>query len=253
MSAPVAQPIPSSNQFTQGLTVVSTAISDTKGFLQVSEFAIATITMIGKIFAELPISAVEFAKQLKTGVQVLACFNLINDLKWWFCDKRQSWQHTAHKATMIVLEILNTAIFLETIKVFKLSEIAGKIGSVPVIGLAASVLTGATTIFSLWHYGKKISVLNKKISQIKSSLLTNQGDPTLKALLSATRLEKTKAKISLVSDISTLALSILGLVGLCTSVTVLAMNSWLMIVLGLVVAGIGLYDVLYSKAHPAPA
>jgi hypothetical protein len=256
MGAAVGQVHPG-NHLVQGLTVFSTTVSDTKGFMQISEFAIATISFLGKALAELPVGATEFAKHLKSGVHVLVVVNLINDLKWWFCDARQSWQHTAHKATLIVLETLQTAVFLDAIKVINLSKISTKIGNVPVIGLAASLLTSGTTLFSLWHHGRKIVVLSRNINALMFRIHTeNPPDaelPNLRATLAATYVERTKAKISVLSDISTIAFCVLGLVGVASGVAILAMNSWLMLVLGLVVAGIGVYDIAYGKAHPAPA
>ena len=254
------------NHFTQGLTVLSTTLLDVKGIMQISELAIATISFVGKALSELPVGATEFAKHLQSGVHVLVFVSLISDLKWWFCDARQSWQHTAHKATLIVLETLQTAIFLDAIKVINLSKITTKIGGVPVIGLAVSLLTSGTTLFSLWHHGRKIVVLRGQIREINEqrrdlvNQLQQEGNAVnpmdlvrLDEQITVLQIEKTKVKISIVSDISTIALCILGLVGVASGAAILAMNSWLMLVLGLVVAGIGVYDIAYGKAHPGPA
>lgn len=237
-----------SSKFARGLLIFETTITDTKGLLHVSEFAIAMMDAVSNILVELPISAAEFAKQLKAGVRILCIVNLVSLFKWWVCEERKSWQHTAYKVTCTANEIFNTVMFLENIKVLELSKIAINIGRVPVIGLAVGLLGGAGAVFSLWHYGKQIKALNaekdRKISLVNTLGAKEQAD------LVNLELRKSKAQIAIVSDIASLAFTILSLVGLCTGVGILAMNSWLMLVLGLVVAGVGLYHVMHDKANP---
>lgn len=240
-----------SSKFARGLLIFETTITD---ILHVSEFAIAAIDVVSSILVELPISAAEFANQLKSGVRILSIVNLVSLFKWWVCEERKSWQHTAYKATCTASEIFNAAFFLENIKVIELSKIAIKIGRVPVIGLAVGLLAGSGAVFSLWHHGKQIQMLNAEKDQKFSSVSFLL--PKEQAELANLELKKTKAQIALVSDIASLALTILSIVGLCTGVGILAMNSWLMLVLGLVVAGVGLYQVVHDKANskiPVPA
>jgi hypothetical protein len=66
-------------------------------------------------------------------------------------------------------------------------------------------------------------------------------------------LEKSKSKISLVNNIANLALDILSIIGLCAGLGALSVTCWPMIALGLVVAGIGLYEFIYDKQHEKSA
>lgn len=93
---------------------------------------------------------------------------------------------------------------------------------------------------------------NEKLKEFATKKLAHRVKK-LEVEIANCELEKTKSKISLLSNIASVALDILTLIGICASVSALSITGWPMIVLGLVVAGIGVYEYLYDKNYEKQA
>lgn len=255
-------------QNVQRTTQVTTdVLTDTDGAAKTASFVRSVLAIAGALSPLSP-GLIEFNKTVKTFETVA---NVVDTVKRGngvvkLTDtpkKPRHWSEVAVTISGFVSRFFGVITFLDQTKLIQLGSVYAAIGAIPVIGAVfialpvLAIISLATFTFNSINQSREHYFWKKSIALYEA----NPGQVNWNAHLTLKHysiktaedyrwamIDRSKASFSIASDVSKIALITLGIVATFTGVAFLSITSPLMLGLGVVVASLGLYKVIYDKS-----
>lgn len=159
----------------EGHTATFGRLTASDGCRRLARVVYYALELISALFTKIAESLSKTGEALRSCLGVLTVFDIYNNIHD-LIFARKSWQHAASCAAALGATVVEGVLFMEKLNWFNLSDVAGTIGCIPVLGGLSSLFDFSTGAFGMWHDINEVSRIGDELDQARIEVVKAEAE-----------------------------------------------------------------------------